>query len=148
MIGAESSRTAAFGSILLVSDIYSWVHIVNIFLVQLIPQKLNSFAKALEMDNFPLPQEFDRIIHIGIITDPQDVVIGRPGFLFRSQIFSQISDRISLDLHGRRTPGHSRSRCRVHASRMINKVRCECGVFHLRTLHIPRQLMNNRSDHL
>ncbi len=65
----------------LVLDIYGRVHIVNIFLVQLITQKLNGFSKALEMDNFPLPKEFNRVIHIGIIADAQDVIIGRPGFL-------------------------------------------------------------------
>ncbi len=81
MIGAESSCLTAFGSIFLVSDIYGGVHIVNVLLVQLIPQELYSLSKPLEMDDFSLPQELDRIIHIRIIADTQDIIIGRPGLL-------------------------------------------------------------------
>lgn len=39
------------------------------------------FPKPLEVDNFPFSQELDDIVDIGIIRDPQDVVIGHAGLL-------------------------------------------------------------------
>ena len=57
------------------------IHKVHILLVQLLPQQLNRFSKALEMNDLPFPQEFDHIIYIRIIGKPQDIVIGHPGFL-------------------------------------------------------------------
>ena len=47
--------------------IKSRVHIIHILLVQLFPQELDGLAEALEVDDLPLPQEFDRIIHIRVI---------------------------------------------------------------------------------
>ena len=43
------------------------VHIIHILLVQFFPQKLGGFPKSLEMDDLPLPEEFNGIIHIRII---------------------------------------------------------------------------------
>ncbi len=61
--------------------IESWVHAVYIFLIQLFPQELAGFSKTLEMHNFPLPEEFDHIIHIRVVTQTQNVVIGYPCLL-------------------------------------------------------------------
>ncbi len=54
---------------------------VYVLLIQLFPQLLHAFPEPLEVDDFPLPQEFDDIVHIGIIGQPQNIVIGGPGFL-------------------------------------------------------------------
>ena len=62
------------------------IHIVHILLVQFIPEKLNRFTETLEMDNFPFPEEFDDIVHIRVVTDSQNVVIGGSGFLFWERI--------------------------------------------------------------
>lgn len=62
--------------------IHCGIHIVHIFLIQLFPQQLHSFAKPLEMNNLPFPKELDHIIHIRIVAKPQDIVIGHPRFLF------------------------------------------------------------------
>ena len=62
-------------------DIKSRIHEINVFLVQFFPQQLHCFTKTLEVDHFPLPEEFDHIIDIGIVGQPQDVVIGHPCFL-------------------------------------------------------------------
>ena len=40
------------------------------------------FAKALEMDDFPLTQETDHIVDVRIVGQAEDVVIGKTGFLF------------------------------------------------------------------
>ena len=58
------------------------IHIVYILLVQLFSQQLNSLTKALEVNDFPLPQEFDHIVYIRIIRNTQNIIIGRSGLLF------------------------------------------------------------------
>ena len=62
------------------------VHIVNILLVQLVPQQFTGLSKSLEMHNLPFPEELDHVIHIRIIGKPQDVVIGDPGLLLWERI--------------------------------------------------------------
>ena len=49
--------------------INSRVHIVHVLLVQFIPQELDRFTKALEVNNFPLSQKFDHIVHIRVVAD-------------------------------------------------------------------------------
>ena len=51
-------------------------------MIQLLPKQLNRFTKPLEVNNLPLPEEFDHIVHIRIVRKPQDVVIGHACFLF------------------------------------------------------------------
>ena len=58
--------------------IYCRVHIVHIFLIQLIPQKLDRLSKTLEMDDLPLTQELDDIIHIRVIADAHSRVFPPP----------------------------------------------------------------------
>ena len=38
-------------------------------------------AEALEMDDLPLPQETDGVVHIRVVGQPQNVVIGEAGLL-------------------------------------------------------------------
>ena len=52
------------------------IHVVYIFLVQFLPEQLNGFAEPLEVNNFPFTQEFDHVIHIRVIRNPQDIIIG------------------------------------------------------------------------
>ena len=58
------------------------VHIVDVLLVKLLPQKLHCFAEALEMHDLAFAQELDRIVHIRVVRQTQNVVIRCPGFLF------------------------------------------------------------------
>ena len=57
------------------------IHIVHILLVQFLTQQFNGFSEPLEVDNFPLSQEFDDIVHVRIIRKPEDVVISDPSLL-------------------------------------------------------------------
>ena len=38
-------------------------------------------AKPLVMHDLPLPQELDRISHVGVIAETENVVVGHAGFL-------------------------------------------------------------------
>ena len=50
-------------------QVNGWIHIVYIFLIQFLPQQLDRFAEALEVDDLTLPEEFYHIIHIRIVTE-------------------------------------------------------------------------------
>lgn len=50
--------------------IESRVGSVNIPTVQLFPKQLAGFAKSLEMNDLPLPEKFDYVVHIRIVTEP------------------------------------------------------------------------------
>ena len=65
-----------------VLDVDGRIHEINILLVQLLTQQLHCFAEALEMNDFPLTKEADYIVHIGIIGQSQNVIVGCSGFLF------------------------------------------------------------------
>ena len=52
------------------------VHAVDVPLIQLPAQKLYGLSEPLEMDDLPLPQEFDDIVHIRVIAEPENVVVG------------------------------------------------------------------------
>lgn len=57
------------------------IHAVDIALIQLPAQQLNGLTEPLEMDDLPLPEEFDDVIDIGIVAQAQNVVIGDPRLL-------------------------------------------------------------------
>ena len=57
------------------------IHAVDISLVQLPAQKLDGLAEPLEVYDLPLPQELDDVVDVGIVTEPQDVVVGYPCLL-------------------------------------------------------------------
>ena len=71
---------------------------VKILLIHLLFRDAQSFAKALEVYDLTLTQEFDDVIDIRIIAQPQDVVISNPGFLLSGQILRQIGDQIAFTL--------------------------------------------------
>ena len=45
------------------------------------PEQLGRFSEALEVDDLPFPQELDHVVHVRVVRQPQDVVIGYPCFL-------------------------------------------------------------------
>ena len=55
---------------------------IEVFAVQLLLSNAQHFTEALEVDDFPLPQEFNWVAHIRVIHQPQDVVVGHPCLLF------------------------------------------------------------------
>ena len=84
-IGADpfvsKNGSAAYCGRPVLSQIDGGVHGVDIALVQLPAQELDGLAEAMEVDDLPLPQEFDHIVHIRVIGKPQDIVIGDPSLL-------------------------------------------------------------------
>lgn len=59
------------------------IHIVDIFLVKPLTQFLHSLPESLEMHDLSRTQEFDCVIDVRVIGQPQNIVIGRARFLLR-----------------------------------------------------------------
>ena len=100
------------------------------------------------MDNLTLPEELDHIIHIRIVRQTQDIIVGHSGLLLRSKVLTQIRQGVTLDLHGRGRPGETGGGCRVDPCRVIHKIRSKSGIPDLTVAEIPGQLMDDGADHL
>jgi len=106
------------------------------------------FTEALEVHNFPLPQEADRIADIRVFDDPQDIIVSASGLLFCGHIFYQIGNGVSLYLE---LAGVKRNAAGCHgpnACGMVDIIRTKAGGFNFFHRQVSGQLVYNRSDHL
>ena len=55
------------------------IDVLGVHLVLAQPQTL---AEALEVDDLTLPEEADDVVHVGVVGQPENVVIGLSGLLF------------------------------------------------------------------
>lgn len=100
-----------------------WIGVVDVFLVQLFPHLLHSAAKALEVDDFPFPEEADDVGDVRVVLgQAQDVVVSHSGFLLGGHVLGQVGDGVSLDADARRCPGAAGGRGGVDARGVIDKV--------------------------
>lgn len=106
------------------------------------------FAEPLEVDDFPLPQKADHIIHIRIVGQTENVVVGEAGFLLRRQILGQICDDVPGDLHSGGRPGIAGGKLRVYAGGVIHKIRVKAGGLDLAVAEVPGELVHQGADHL
>ena len=99
------------------------------------------------MDNLSCPQEADGVRHIGIPDCSEDVIVGRPGLLFRSHVFRQIGNDISLGLElagiKRNAPGSLRPERRG----VVNVIGTEAGVFDFFHGQVFGELIDDGADH-
>ena len=123
------------------------VHIVDVFFVELPAQQLHSLAEALEVYDLSFTQKLDRIVHIRVVREPQDVVIRCPGLLLCCKIFRKIGDGIALDRHGRGRPREARGCCGVYARGVVDKIRIKAALPHLLFGERAGELVNDRANH-
>ena len=105
------------------------------------------FPEPLEMHQLPLTQKADRIPHVVVIRQTQDIVVGGAGFLLRCKILCQIRDHIPGRLEkacGKGLPGSGNG---VDPGGMIHKVGIKPGALDLLRGQIPGQLIHDRGDH-
>ena len=69
---------------------------IDVFGIHFLLAQPQALAKALEVDDLPLPQEADDVVYVGIIAETQDVIVCDAGFLFWCD-----SVRTTLDETGR-----------------------------------------------
>ena len=107
-----------------------------------------SFAKPLEVDDLPLPQEADDVVYVGIIAKTQDVIVCDAGFLFRSQILCQVGDHVTGRLHASCTPRKTRCGGGVDTSGVVHEIRGKGSIIaHLLIAEIPGELMDQSGHH-
>ena len=63
------------------ADVHSRVERIVVFGIQIILHDAQGVAKALEMHDLPRAQELERIAHIRVVDQAQQVVIGRASLL-------------------------------------------------------------------
>lgn len=102
---------------------------VEVFPIKTILSDGQGFAEPLEVDNFTLTQETDRIADFRIMDQPQDIVIRGSGLLFCSHIFHQIRDHISLTLEFTGVKRDSACCLRPERSSMVDIIAVESGSF-------------------
>ena len=120
---------------------------VEVLLIQPIGRQTQALAEALVMHDLAFAQEFDRIAHIGIVNQTQDIVIGRSGLLLSRQIFVQIGDDVALALNICGRERYACRRRRIYACGMIDKVGVKSAFLDLLVAETARQLINDRTDH-
>lgn len=98
------------------------------------------------MDNFPLSQELDHIIHIRVIRKSQNIIVCHTRFLFCCKVFCQIGNWIALYTDRSSIPRESRGRCGIYTGRMIHKIRSKRRVLNLAVFQIPCKLVYNCTD--
>ena len=59
----------------LLGQVQGRIHVVDVPLIQTLPQKLHGFAEALEVDDLALAQEADGVVDVRVVGDTQDIVI-------------------------------------------------------------------------
>lgn len=55
---------------------------IDVFLIHLLFTEPQTFTETLEVYDLPLPQEANDVVHVRIVTQTQNVVVGFSGFLF------------------------------------------------------------------
>ena len=100
------------------------------------------------MHDLTRPQEFNGIVDVRIIGQPQDIVVGHAGLLLGGKVFGEVGDGVARDLHGGGRPRIAGRKLREYACRMIDKVGIEAGFLDLVDREVPRELMDNGADHL
>lgn len=62
-------------------------------LILIVVEKL---AEALEMHDFSRTEKLDDFVYIGVVGEPQNVVVGRAGFLLCREVFNKVCDRVGF----------------------------------------------------
>ena len=66
----------------------------------------------------------------------------------RRHVLYKVGHGVAFYRHGRRIPWSTGSGGRVDPSSVIHEIGRKCGILHLRILQIPRQLVDDRANHL
>lgn len=137
----------SIGGCFFVLQVQRRIHIVHIFLIQLFPQELAGFTEPLEVDDLPLPEEPDGVVHIRVIAEPENVVISHPGFLLCGQIFRQVGHRVAGDGDSGGVPGTAGGGGGIDTGGVIHEIGRKAGFPNLTVAEFPGQLVDDGADH-
>ena len=107
------------------------------------------FAKPLEVDDLPLPQEADYVVYIRVVGQPENVIVGEPCLLLGGQVLGQIGDDIAGGLDRAGAPGEAGGGGGVDPGGVVHEVGGESGIgLNLLIGEVPGQLVDNSRHHL
>ena len=72
------------------------IECIEVFAVQVFLHDPKIFTESLVMHDFTLTQETNRITDFRIFYKPENVIVSRTGFLFCSEVFMKICNRITF----------------------------------------------------
>ena len=129
-------------------DVDRRIERVVVLRIQIVLHDAQRVAEALEVYDFSCAQEFDRLTHVRIVDQAQQIVVGRAGFLLGRHIFKQIGDRVALGLERHRAPRCAGGELRVNARGVIDKVGIKAALLDLLGGQVAGKLIDDRGDHL
>lgn len=130
------------------SAVERWIGKINVvFLRHAVLCQPKAFAEALEVDHLPLAQELDDVVHVRVVTEAEDVVVGHPGLLLCRQILRQVSDQIALAGHTGGAVGEPGRGGGIYACRTVNEVGVKSRGLDLLICKIAGQLVDDGANH-
>ena len=99
------------------------------------------------MDDLPLAQEADNVVYVGIIREPENIIVGSARLLLGGKVLCEIGDHIAADGDADRVPRHARRRLRKYAERMIDKICVKALRLDFLRRQIPGELVDDRANH-
>ena len=99
------------------------------------------------MDDLPLTQKSNHVIYVGIVREPENVIVGGTRLLFGGKVLGEIGDHIAADADADGIPRHARRGLRKYAERMIDEVSVKALRLDLLRRQIPCELVDDRADH-
>ena len=123
------------------------VKCIEILAVETIGEDAQTLAEALVVGDLTLSQEFERLEHVGIVDQTNEVVVGRTRFLLGSEVFVQIGDGVALGLEHRCIIRLTRCRHGIDTGGVIDEIRSNTAALNLFLGHIFRQLIDDGGHH-
>ena len=99
------------------------------------------------MAKLAFAQEFDRVAHVGIVREAENVIVGQTRFLLCREVFRQVCYRVAGRCESCRRKRRAACRNRINARGVVDEIICKRTVFYLAFFQPSRQLMNYCSDH-
>ncbi len=121
---------------------------VEVLRVEVLLGNAQRVAEPLEMHDFAFPQELDRVAHVGIVGEAQDVVVGLAGLLLGREVLVKVGKGVAGDLELGGREGVARGGLRVDARGVVDKVGVEAAALDLFGRHAAGELVDDRGNHL
>ena len=100
------------------------------------------------MHYLTLSEEADRVAHIGVVCEAEDVVVGGASLLLGSHILVQVGDDVALGLEVGRGEGCSRGCDGIDSRGVVDEVGVEAACLYLVDREVLCELIEYRRYHL
>lgn len=121
---------------------------VIVFAVQVVNGVTERLAEALIVDDFALAQELNDVAHVGVIHEPQNVIVGHARLLLGGEVLVEVGNRVALDLQIRGGKRLARGGGGIGAHRVVHEVFIKAARLDLLGGEVTGQLMDDGGNHL